>query len=175
MNPRNDVSIASVYEPHYGLQLLLLLCFLIPAIFFLLTEQNTLRRIKRENRLMHPGLVWLQIIPLFGQVWQFIVVSRIAGSIRNEMASWHNESIFGADEALVEGGYGRPTLGIGIAYCTINVLLIIFNLSNRAHYVALDTLVGSLALAQIICWIIYWVQLARYKNKLKRGRLAGEG
>src|ERR1700729_3133135 len=102
------------------LQLILLAAFLVPAIFFLLTQQNTVKLVKPENRLMQPGLVWLQLIPLLGLLWQFFVITRIAGSIKNELASWHNESIFGADAVAVEGGV-KPTLGIGIAYAILNV------------------------------------------------------
>jgi hypothetical protein len=29
-------------------------------------------------------------------------------------------------------------------------------------------LVGLFGLTTLVCWIIYWVQLAQYKNKLKR-------
>jgi hypothetical protein len=112
----------------------------------------------------------LQLIPLFGQVWQFIVVTWMAGSIRNEMASWHNDSFFGADAVLAESGNRRPTFGIGITYCALNTGLIVFNLFNSAHSDSLYTLIALLGLIQIACWIIYWVQLSLIKNKLKRGQ-----
>jgi hypothetical protein len=65
-------------------QLLFLLLFYLPLVFFLFTLQNTLKIISSENRKMPPANVWLIIIPLFGILWQFIVVSRIADSIKNE-------------------------------------------------------------------------------------------
>jgi len=52
------------------------------VMYFLITQQNTLKAIQQQNRLMRPGEVWLQLIPLFGIVWQFIVVTRISDSIR---------------------------------------------------------------------------------------------
>ena len=55
---------------------------LIPTVFFLLTQQNILKNIQTQNRAMHPGEVWLQLIPIFGSIWAFFVVSRIAESIQ---------------------------------------------------------------------------------------------
>ena len=52
-------------------QFVLLFALLVPAILFLLTQQNTLKTVRVENRMLPSGLVWLQLIPLFGQVWQF--------------------------------------------------------------------------------------------------------
>jgi len=59
--------------------------FLVPMIFFLLAQQNILRAVSAHNRKMQPGEVWLQLIPLFGLVWKFIVVTRISQSIRSEI------------------------------------------------------------------------------------------
>ena len=63
------------------LQIALLFAFVIPAILFFLAQQRILQVISPENREMSPGSVWLQFIPLFGMVWQFIVVARIARSV----------------------------------------------------------------------------------------------
>jgi len=155
-------------------QLLLLLAVLIPAIFFLITQQNTLKAVLPENRLMHPGLVWLQLIPLFNYIWQFIVITRIAGSIRRQLASRHADSIFGADAAIADGTSRRPTQGIGIAYATLFTLLVPINLFQDAAGRPNDSLLlGLVALGNMVCWIIYWVQLVQYKNKLKRAPAIG--
>ena len=161
------------------LQLILLGAFLLPAILFLLTQQNVLRTIGTGNRLMPPGQVWLQLIPLFGLVWQFFVVTSIAGSIRKEMASWDSDSIFGPDAIVVAHGAKRPTIGIGITYCTLFVLATLFNTLNvimdfRGHTMnnTLSGIVGFLAIAQITCWIIYWVNLAVCRRKLRQKNLA---
>jgi len=152
-----------------ALQLLLLLALLVPAIFFVITQQNTLKAIKPENRLMHPGLVWLQLIPLFSNIWQFFVVIKIAGSIRKQMASRHADSIFGADALVAEGIAGRrPTQGIGIAYCILEILIVFNNLFATVGKGENLQLVGLFGLGMFVCWIVYWVQLAGYKNKLKQ-------
>lgn len=129
----------------------LLVC-LVPAIFFLITQQNTLKAIQPQNRSMSPGEVWLQLIPLFGIVWQFIVVSRISTSIGAELASRNSFSFENPQYAQGYEGGERPTYQIGIAYCVLFCCSII---------PILGTLTG---IAGIICWIIYWVKLSEYKN-----------
>lgn len=152
-----------------GFQLLLLLAFLIPAIIFLISQQNTLKVVQPENRLMHPGLVWLQLIPFFSNIWQFFVVVKIAGSIQKQLAAQHSDSIFGADAVIVEGAVRRPTQAIGIAYGVNYAFCTLFALLKVSDSV----LAGLFAWAMFITWIIYWVQLARYKNKLKRALAMG--
>ncbi len=117
---------------------------LIPLIFYLLSLQNTLNEIRIENRKMQPGQVWLSLIPIFGIVWQYIIVNRIADSLKLEFTS--------RDIKIDEE---RPGIGIGLAYC------ILFS-CNIIPYLGIVT-----ALAGLICWIIYWTKINDYKNKLK--------
>jgi len=130
--------------------------FLIPMIFFLITQQNTLRAIKPENRRMRPGEVWMQLIPLFNIVWQFIVVARISDSIRNEINDRNNNSFLGeVNPVFVNDHDPRPTYNIGLAFCVLGLCGII-------------PLVGTFAsLGALVCWIIYWTQVAAYKNKFQ--------
>ena len=58
--------------------------FLLPAIFYLISLQKALERCAPQCRTMPPGQVWLLLIPLFGLVWHFIIVERMASSLRNE-------------------------------------------------------------------------------------------
>lgn len=147
------------------LQIILLLVFIGIAVLFLLTQQNTLKAVKPENRLMQPGLVWLQLIPLFGQIWQFWVVTRIADSIVKQRMSFGEDSIVGlADYTAAEDAGKRPTYGMGIIYCTL--LLIDTALSALPHQ--LPMIQGPVGLTMMTCWIIYWVRLAAEKKKLTR-------
>ena len=154
--------------------LIAFLLFLSPAVFFLLTQQNTLKAIRRENRRLRPGLVWLQLIPIFNFYWMFVVVRRIADSIYKEHTSLMDDSILGVpDTDATEGFWKRPTYGIGMAYCVqytllFPVLIIFFNLFGGlgdARNFAIISLILSLSI--LICWIIYWVKLAGEKRKLQ--------
>jgi hypothetical protein len=114
------------------------------AILYLLTLQNTLNAISPENRQMPPGQVWLMLIPLFGMVWQFIMVNRIADSLK---AEFQKRGIHSDEE--------RPGFGIGLTYCILNCCGIIPFLGVLAS-------IGGL-----VCWIIYWVKMNNYKNLLQ--------
>ena len=87
---------------------------LIPVIFYLLTLQRTLQEVSPENQKMPPGQVWMIFIPFFGIVWQFIMVNRIADSLKAEF-----------QKRNVQVAEDRPGAGIGIAYCTLGCCSII--------------------------------------------------
>jgi hypothetical protein len=136
------------------LAILLFLAFVALGVYFLLTQYRTLEAIRPENRRMPSGQVWLQMIPLFGLIWQFFVISRIADSIREELNSPTGDSIF--SENPVPSGE-RPTYAIGLAY----------SICFCVSVIPIDLIKGPASLGGIVCWIIYWVKLAEYKKKLK--------
>jgi|SRR5438093_4312572 len=134
--------------------------FAIPYIIFLITQQNTLKAIQPQNRLMEPGKVWLQLIPLFGFIWQFFVVARIAGSLQKELVAQGTFSFEIAHEVekKIYNIDKKPTYNIGITYCILfSCSLIVF----------IPFLSGFIFLAGIICWIIYWTQLAEVKKQIR--------
>jgi hypothetical protein len=92
---------------------------------------------------MEPGKVWLWLIPIFGLVWQFIVVMNIAKSLGNEFAR-------------LEIRYPDPAPGqaIGVAMCVCNCRIFI-------------PLLGGLAgVAGLVLWIVYWVRIVNYSRLL---------
>lgn len=114
----------------------------IPGFFFLLTLQKALKLCSIESRKTSPGSVWFLLIPLFNLVWQFILVSRISESLHNEFTKRN----------ILEDPH--PGKSIGIAYCVLGVCSII-------PFIGILTFIPAL-----ICWIIYWVKIAGYSNKL---------
>jgi hypothetical protein len=117
--------------------------FLIPVILYLLTLQNTLKKVKKKNRTIEPGQVWLNLIPLFNIVWQFIMINRIADSLKAEFS-----------ERNISIKEDRPGAQIGVAYCILNLCGFI------------PVLGGLASLAGLVCWIVYWVKISNYKNQL---------
>jgi protein-S-isoprenylcysteine O-methyltransferase Ste14 len=113
------------------------------AIFFYLTLSKCLSRIRPENRDMEPAMVWLNLIPCFHLVWIFITINRIGSSLQREFRyrRWRTES----------ENFG---VGVGTAYA---VLLAVSSIPylNTLSFVPL-----------IVCWIIYWVQIANYSSRL---------
>jgi MFS family permease len=115
-------------------------------IVFLLTLQSTLERCAPQNRTVSPGQVWLSLIPLFNIVWQFILVSRIAESLRREFAARQ------ATQFATGEDYGK---GLGTAMCALS-------LSSIIPFVGILT-----GLAGTICWIVYWVRISGYSRALE--------
>ncbi len=115
---------------------------IIPVIFFLLTLQKALERCSIESRATTPGSVWLLLIPIFNLVWQFIIVTKISESLHNEFTKRN------IPEDL------QPGKSIGITFCVLAICSII-------------PVLGIItSIAAFICWIIYWVKISGYSNKL---------
>jgi len=128
--------------------------FLVPMIFFLIAQQNTLRAISNENRKMQPGEVWLQLIPLFGLVWKFVVVTRISQSIMSEINDRNSNSFLSEENPVFANDLvAPPTYSIGLAYCILGLCGFIPVLGWFA------------TIGWLVCWIIYWTQIVAYKNK----------
>jgi hypothetical protein len=116
------------------------LVYYLVKIFFLLTLSSTLGQCHRRNRAMQPGMVWLNLIPLFDYVWQFVTVSRLSQSLKDEFRDRGRRS---------HDDFGQ---GLGIATCC----LMLFGLCC-----------GLAGIAAIICGIMYWVKIAGYKRQLE--------
>lgn len=71
-------------------------------IMELIALSNCLSEIEPRNRTMEPGMVWLNLIPLFNLVWIFITMIRVAESLRNE---YEDRDLEGDDD------YGQ-TMGV---------------------------------------------------------------
>jgi hypothetical protein len=112
-------------------------------ILYLLTLSKALSRCSQHNRTMEPGMVWLILIPLFGLIWIFITVNRIAESLRNEFQ----------DRRMDRGGedYGQS---LGTTYAALMLGGII------------PCLGFLLVVAGFICWIMYWVKIAGFSGEL---------
>ena len=120
---------------------------IIPFIFYLITLQNTLKVISPENRRMTPSQVWLLLIPLFGIVWHFIMVSRISDSIKSESLLRN-----------IELKNSRPCYTIGLTMCILNCISIFPKVAGILSSVA--------TIGFLFCWIIYWYQIASYKRQI---------
>ena len=120
-----------------------LLVWLVVAICFLISLSKALARCHPRNRTMEPGMVWLNLIPLFNLVWQFITVNRVAESLDNEFydRGWDQR---GED-------YGRS---IGTTSCVLNLL-------GCIPYCGMLFGIGAL-----VCFIIYWVRIAGFSSQL---------
>lgn len=107
------------------------------AVLYLLTLRKALSLCAPESRTLSPGRVWLLLLPLFNLMWHFVVVVNVARSFRNEYQRRHIAKVPPA------------ALALGLAMCSLSVL-------------AFAPATGDLAsVGALICWIAYWVMIAR--------------
>jgi hypothetical protein len=114
-------------------------------IFYLLTQSRILELCHPHTRTMNPGEVWMVFIPLFGIVWHFIMIGRIADSLAIE---FRNRNIM-VDEA--RPGYNSGLTAQILRVCTIIPLVGIF-----------------IALVWVILLLMYWSKMRGYKNMLEQ-------
>ena len=131
-------------HPLPTLALILILWFsLLALILYLLALQDALKKCAPSSRTMKPGKVWLLLIPVFGLVWQFIVVVNIAKSLRNEFAR--------LGTPCRESTPGQAT---GLLWCLCNCCILIPLLSHLA------------AMVGFVLWIAYWIRIVNYSRLL---------
>ncbi|MFH0894579.1 MAG: hypothetical protein V2A54_09090 [Bacteroidota bacterium] len=126
--------------------LIMLLIFvggLLVMIFYLLSLQRALEACSPQNRKMPPGQVWLQLIPLVNIVWQFINVNNVSGSLKGEF------EMLGIPKTE-----DKPAYGIGLAAC----------ICSCCGWI--PVLGPFVSIAGFVCFIVYWVNINNYKNKL---------
>ena len=125
------------------LVLLLAPLYIIAFVFYLITLQNTLKKVSKENQKMPPANVWLLFIPLFNLGWHFVVVARVSDSLKAEYS-----------KRGIPLDLARPAYGVGLAYSILNCCSVI-------------PILGILAsIGWLVCWIIFWVKVNGYSAKL---------
>ncbi len=86
---------------------------------------------------------WLLLIPLFGLIWHFIIVTNLAKSLHNEFAKRD------IPEARL------PGRDVGLAMCILSVATVI----PYAGFLP--------GIAALVCWIYYWDKITDYSAKLQ--------
>jgi hypothetical protein len=123
---------------------------LVAFVFYLFTLQRALAGVSEANRRMTPGLVWLNVVPLFNLGWHLYTVIKLAESLRAE---------YGQRGLAASGSFGYE---LGIA---ASVLFVLFQLLFFVPLLGL--LVWT---AWLVCWIVYWVQIDGYARRLAAAR-----
>lgn len=129
---------------------ILLGIFVLPWFFFLLNLQNLLNRVSDHNRAMPAGQVWLNFIPIFNLGWFIYTVIRIRDSVRAEYGwrGWAPDGDFGYNVGLATGILAIVSFFIGWV----------------------PVLGWVLAIANLVCWILYWLKTSDLKNRLSQVR-----
>lgn len=134
---------------------------LVAYVLFLLNLMRLLEAVQPQNRAMSPGLVWLNLIPVFSLGWMIYTVVKIKDSARSENASRWGSSVN-------EGN----THTVGLVYAILAAAAFVFSFgaySNRGF----SAFGGLVSLAVLVLWIMYWVKTNRLRRDLEM--TAGRG
>ena len=126
-----------------GIIIVVILVALVPYILFLVNLQNTLSACSQENRAMEPGLVWLNLIPIFSYFWIIWTVIKIKDSLQKE---YEARSL---DTTEVTNTYN---MGLG------------FGISSAAGIIPVIGVVAGIA--GLVFMILYWVKTSGCRKTL---------
>ncbi|MDF1819509.1 MAG: hypothetical protein P1U54_12775 [Immundisolibacteraceae bacterium] len=110
-----------------------------PVIFYLLSLQKSLHLSGKENQRMRPGMVWLNLIPVFNLGWHLYTVLKVGETLSARLGK--------------QGGDGGRTLGILTSLLALGCLIPAYR-----NYFAIATLVA---------WVAYWVRITGYNVFLR--------
>src|SRR5690606_23282764 len=149
------------------------------AVFYFSNLQKTVKAAAPENRKLPPGNVWIMMIPVIGTIYSFIAIPKIADTIAAEYKS--------KGQPLATN---RPTYGVGMAMTVCRAISWIFtfmtlgdslriysasfsgNIEEMTMYAeqqngTISGLSSIVGLVWLVLFIVYWVQTAGYKNKMR--------
>ncbi|NVJ49724.1 MAG: hypothetical protein HWE13_09175 [Gammaproteobacteria bacterium] len=114
------------------------------AIFclFLYSLHKALDNAGAENRDMSPGLVWLNLIPIFNWGWMIYTVIKVAEAISKKHAA----------HGVADPGNGGKTIGL------------VYSISILCGLIPVLGLIAPLV--TLITWIIYWVKISGYNTTM---------
>ena len=78
----------------FFLIIVVLVICLIPMVFFLIHLQKLLNKCSVNNRAMEPGMVWLNLIPLFNLGWVFYTVFKVTESLKTEFKAFFTLGLY---------------------------------------------------------------------------------
>jgi hypothetical protein len=136
---------------------------LVIQVLFLLNLMQLIEAVHPTNRAMSPGLVWLNLIPIFGLGWMIYTVIKIKDSLDRENRSRGATPV---DD--------RNSYTVGLVYSILAVAAFVVGYGGYVSRGA-SAFGGVISLAVLITWIIYWVRTHRVKNDLQAtaGRYGG--
>ena len=134
-----------------GLIIVLLLVFIailiVPMVFFLLQLQKLLKTCSPENRKMEPGMVWLNLIPLFSLGWIFYTIIQIRDTLKLE---FHTRSL--------ETDNPEFHFPLGLTYAILNACSFVLGW--------IPILGWMIGIAGLVLFIMYWIKMYNYTSIL---------
>ncbi|HEY9101530.1 hypothetical protein [Chitinimonas sp.] len=124
---------------------LLIIPFLIAAIFYCIALQGTMNKLSPANKPFEGALIWLSFIPILGGIWHLVYICMLSSAIQKDY------------QAAGQQNDGALPMAIGIAVCSVASVI---------------PLIGMLAaLVGFVLWIMYWLRINAYRKTLPVGGL----
>lgn len=147
-----------------------MIIMLLVLVLFLLHLQDTVKAAAPENRKLKSGAIWMQLIPLIGAIYSFTVAIKLSDTIVAEYRA--------KGQALA---VERPTYNIGITLAVFSLITSVLGFfpklttnelrqlmyAETTEVPFLSIVIALADLAFFVLWIIYWVQTASYKKRMK--------
>jgi hypothetical protein len=130
------------------------------VVLFLGSLQTLLDRCARWNRDMTPGLVWLNLVPVFNLFWCFRTMISVGRSMKSEFAE--RELDPGVDYATPVGIVGA-SIGIAAWLGPVAAMLV---RADQAKIVALVVWLG-LSFVCVTLGLIYWISIRTWLRRLQ--------
>ena len=122
--------------------LFIIVIWYVVNVFYLLTLTKALKQVDESRRGITPGMVWLNLIPLFNLGWHIYTVIQMSDALAKECdirgISYEN----------------KPGYVIGLVASILMATSIIPYLG------------GLLWIGGVVCGIIYWVQISEFSRKI---------
>lgn len=145
------------------LSILTFIITIVITILYVSTIVDVLRYIKPENQRMDPMKVWLLLIPIFRYFWHFYIATKVSESVK---AEYEDRNIPTSKKPLYAAG-----IIASVGFCINTFSDLLHWLDMTFIYEGLYSVItGTIALASVIAWIIYWVQLAQFRSNIKKLR-----
>jgi hypothetical protein len=137
-------------------------------LYYVGHTHHMLRRVLPANRSMRPALVWLQVVPLFGTVWQFWVARAIADSLEMELHSVGRFSKAAPSRLL---GLLK-SIADAVTLASVAILIYMFarpgTTGDQAGAIMLWC--AGLQLVSFVMWMVFWSQAAASSHAIGRYR-----
>lgn len=130
-----------------ALAMIFIAIFSVIYYFFLRTLVRAVKKCRESARTIKPGLIWLGMIPIFGDVFMFWVVWEIAETLLKEF------SFRGDKEIMSRVNFARV-----IGYVELILTIMCFMPKTGVLF----------GLLTVVFWIIYWVKISNISALLDR-------
>ncbi len=136
-------------------------------IWYYISLQTAMDAVSIRNRSMSGGLIWLNIIPIFGFIWPFIFNSAIKHSYLNEF-----KDLGIKDNVSLVSGIIYPVMILLFTLLNYVIPLLVFGSYDYRFYVYSDEgilfiiLAFATLIASLVLWIVFWTKVVNLKNTL---------